>query len=133
VSRFAAAEDPKARTMRTEIDIPNPDGKLVPGMPGTVVLKFGKGPTDALRVPAGAVVNLPRPQASGKANAVVYTFRDGKARLTRVQTGYSNGTEIEILSGLTAEDRVVLNPKVLSSLGEADIPVQVEPPEPQKK
>jgi multidrug efflux pump subunit AcrA (membrane-fusion protein) len=43
VSRVGFAEDPKTRTMRVEVDVPNPDGKLRPGMYGTATLKLGKG------------------------------------------------------------------------------------------
>lgn len=126
VSRFATAEDPKTRTMRTEIDIPNPTRKIRPGMPGTAVLKFGKGPAGAVRVPAGAIVPLRKPRADGTANAAVYTYRDGTARLTPVRTGTADGAETEILSGLTSEVRVVLNPKELPTSGGDEIPVRAE-------
>jgi multidrug resistance efflux pump len=42
VTRTAAALDPAKRTLRAEIDLPNPDGKLLPGMYGTVTLKLGR-------------------------------------------------------------------------------------------
>jgi RNA polymerase sigma factor (sigma-70 family) len=47
VSRVGFAEDPKTATMRAEIDVPNPDGRLRPGMTGTAVLKLGKAPAEA--------------------------------------------------------------------------------------
>lgn len=42
VARIAGALDPAKRTLRAEIDLPNPDGKLLPGMYGTVTLMLGK-------------------------------------------------------------------------------------------
>jgi multidrug resistance efflux pump len=42
VARLAGALDPAKRTLRAEIDLPNPDGKLLPGMSGTVTLMLGR-------------------------------------------------------------------------------------------
>jgi multidrug resistance efflux pump/beta-lactamase regulating signal transducer with metallopeptidase domain len=42
VSRFARALEPATRTMRVEIDLPNPDGLLLPGMTGVVSFRSGK-------------------------------------------------------------------------------------------
>ena len=42
LGRLAPAVDPKARTVRAEVDLPNPDGKLLPGLfgSGTLVLEY---------------------------------------------------------------------------------------------
>jgi RND family efflux transporter MFP subunit len=42
VSRLAGALDPTKRTLRVEIDLPNRDGKLLPGVHGHVVLMLGQ-------------------------------------------------------------------------------------------
>lgn len=126
VARVGYSVNPANRTMRAEIDVPNPKGDIRPGMFGSVTLKLGKGPADAVRVPVGAVLGLPPSSIDEKANAVVYVYRDGKARRTRVRVSYNDGKEAEILSGLTAEDRIVATPMGLP-FGD-EITVEVEKP-----
>src|SRR5271155_1791545 len=55
VARIADALDPATRTLTTEIDVPNPDGELSPGIYCTVELKIPRR-TPSLIVPAGAIV-----------------------------------------------------------------------------
>jgi len=43
IARWSEAEDPQTRTMRTEIDVPNPDGRLRHGMYGRVTLTLAEG------------------------------------------------------------------------------------------
>ena len=54
VTRFSLRLDPETRNMRTEIDLPNPEERLYPGMYATVSLEMNRRP-DALTVPAPAV------------------------------------------------------------------------------
>ena len=56
VARFAKSEDAQTRTMRTEIDVDNPDGKLMRNMYGRVKIILQKGSPSALRIPSGALV-----------------------------------------------------------------------------
>jgi RND family efflux transporter MFP subunit len=132
VARVGFVANPKTGTMRAEIDVPNPGGKLRPGMSGVAELKLGKGNVGPLRVPVGAVLTHLPPLTDENANAAVYVYRDGKARLTRVRVGKGDGKETEVISGLTAEDRVVVNPVGLLPPALQEIPVRVEAPEPKK-
>jgi HlyD family secretion protein len=103
VSRLAASEDPQTRMMRTEVHLKNPDGKLRRGMFGRVTLDLQTGAPGAFRIPSAAL--------SGKAEggkAVIRLIRDGKAAFVPVTIGSDNGSEVEILSGLSAEDRVII-------------------------
>ncbi|MFO0850691.1 MAG: efflux RND transporter periplasmic adaptor subunit [Gemmataceae bacterium] len=103
VARWADAEDPQSRTMRTEVDVPNPDGKLRHGMYGRVALTLSEGTPNAVRVPSAAL--------SGKAEGgrgTVRVVRDGKARVIPVRYATDNGIEAEIISGLTPADRVIV-------------------------
>ena len=129
VARIGFALDPKEATMRAEIVVPNPKGNIRPGMFGLVTLTLGKGPAEAVHVPVRAVLPIVK-QGEDPAIAAVYVYCNGKARLTRVRVGWSDGKQVEILSGLTAEDRVVLNPKELPRGDE--IEVEVEKPAPPK-
>jgi RND family efflux transporter MFP subunit len=47
VTRVAGALEPTTRTMRVEIDLPNPDGSLLPGMYAQVTLSPPPGPVEA--------------------------------------------------------------------------------------
>jgi multidrug efflux pump subunit AcrA (membrane-fusion protein) len=90
--------------MRAEIDLPNPDGQLVEGMYGraTIVLQ---PPTDHLTIPSACVVGY-----TGRGQASVYLIRDDKARRTPVTTGNDDGSSVEILSGLSPNDQVIVRP-----------------------
>ena len=123
VARTGFAVDPRTATMRAEIDVPNPDGKLRPGMYGEATLRLGKGSPDAFRVPRTAVLSVRL--ATSPPTDGVYVYRGGKARWTVVRTGQWGDQEVEILSGLTAEDRVVADPKGLTG---DEVPVRAEPP-----
>ena len=103
VARCAESEDTNTRTMRTEVDIPNTSGKLRRGMYGRVTVILDNGSTKSMMIPSTAL--------SGKAEAgkaTVRVVRDGMMRLLPVTTGADNGLEIEILSGLSAADQVIV-------------------------
>jgi HlyD family secretion protein len=131
---FTVAPD---RTIRVEIDVPNPDGNLRPGMVGEARLRLGAGPAGALRIPRQAAWELGKEMAVGDARWAVYVYRDGKARLTPVRSDYQVGDEIEVLSGLKADDLVVGDLDSLRVLILSDghgplrpeVPVQGKPPE----
>ena len=103
VARTSDAIDPATRTLRTEIDVPNSDGKLYPGSYGQVHFDL-KVSTAKFSVPVNALLF----RAEGTRAAVVGT--DGKVHLKPVVIGRDYGTDVEILSGLDATDSLVLNP-----------------------
>jgi RND family efflux transporter MFP subunit len=100
-TRFATALDPKTRTMRTEIDIPNRDGLLRPGMFGRVKLGLERR-SNALTVPASALLI-----ESGK--TYVYTVEHGKARRVEVKTGFDDGIQVEVTGGLTGDEPIIIS------------------------
>jgi RND family efflux transporter MFP subunit len=99
VTRTAWALDPKTRTIRTEVDIPNPGGKLRPGLYAyaTVIVEEHK---DVLTIPTTAVV-----QDKDKAFCVVVV--DGKAIRKPIETALSDGSRTEVVSGLEGTELVV--------------------------
>lgn len=103
VSRFAESEELNTRTMRTEIDMPNSDGLLRRGMYGKAMIALNAGTPGAIRVPSAALVGDTKDGTS-----TVRIVRDGKAHVIPVKLGTDNGIEVEILSGLTAQDEVIL-------------------------
>ena len=103
VARTADAIDPGTRTLRTEIDVPNSDGKLLPGSYAQV--HFGVHvATTRLSVPVNALLF----RSEGPRAAVVGS--DGKVHLKPVVIGRDYGTDVEILGGLETSDSIVLNP-----------------------
>jgi RND family efflux transporter MFP subunit len=102
VARTAGAIDTATRTMQTEIAMPNHDGKLLPGAYARVLLPTGVSTT--LVVPVNTLLF----RAEGPRAAVVDA--DGKVHLHAVSIGRDFGTSLEILSGISATDNLVLNP-----------------------
>ena len=99
VTRFASALDPSTRTMRVEVDFPNPEGLLLPGMYGNLTLTLATR-ADTVTLPATAL-------AIEKGKTFVYVVRDGKAHKVEVTVGIDSGIRVEILSGLRGNEEVV--------------------------
>jgi RND family efflux transporter MFP subunit len=103
VTRTANAMDPSSRTLLVEVQVPNPEGKLLPGMYVEVDLHLPRKdpplllPSDTLSVrPEGTLV------------AVVDS--NDTVHFQHVVIGRDFGSEIEILSGLNSGQRVIANP-----------------------
>lgn len=103
VSRLAASEDPHTRMMRTEVHLKNPDGKLRRGMFGRVTLILQTGAPGVVRIPSSALIS----KADGEKGSV-RVVRNDRACLVPVHCGADNGTDVEVLSGLTVADRVIV-------------------------
>jgi hypothetical protein len=88
----------------TEIDVPNPDGALSPGVYCAVELKLPRG-TPSLIVPAGAIV-------FDRDGLHVLVVENGVARSRKITEVRDFGTEVEVSAGVKAGDEVVLSPPV---------------------
>jgi RND family efflux transporter MFP subunit len=104
VTRIADALHSGTRTLLTEIDIPNPDGALPPGIYCSVELKIPRK-TPSFTIPAEALMF----NRNGLQAAVV---KDGKAEIRTVRVARDLGTRVEVDAGLRAGERVILNPPV---------------------
>jgi multidrug efflux pump subunit AcrA (membrane-fusion protein) len=89
LTRTSWALDPGARTLRTEIDIPNKDGRLRPGM--YVYAKISNPSPECWTLPASAVVK------QGDAMNCYQIDEQGKVTRKTLQVGRSDGTLIEVL------------------------------------
>lgn len=100
ISRLARGLDPSTRTMLVEVDLPNPELDLMPGMFGeaTVILERREG----LVLPAGAV----RYDEVGRSYVYLVDAED-RIRVVDVATGLDDGNRIEIVGGLAGDERVV--------------------------
>jgi len=104
VTRIADALHSGTRTLLTEIDIPNPDGALPPGIYCSVELKIPRK-TPSFTIPAEALLF----NRNGLQAAVV---KDGKAEIRTVRVARDLGTRVEVDAGLKAGERVILNPPI---------------------
>jgi RND family efflux transporter MFP subunit len=104
VTRIARALQPGSRTLLTEIDVPNPDGALSPGIYCIVDLHVPRK-TPSLVVPADAVVF----DQNGLHVAVV---RDGRVHMQKISIERDFGKQVEIQPDLKTGDQVILNPTV---------------------
>jgi RND family efflux transporter MFP subunit len=104
VTRIADALQPGSRTLLTEIDVPNPDNALSPGVYCTVELKIPRK-TPSLIVPSEAIIF----NRDGLSVAVV---ADGSARIRPVTVVRDFGTTVEVSAGVKDGDQVILNPPV---------------------
>ena len=103
VVRTADAIDPATRTLLTEIELPNPAGRLLPGSYAEVHFAV---PIQTTRMSVPVNTILFRPE--GPRVAVV--SGDHKVHLKPITIGRDFGTKVEILEGLDANDQIVLNP-----------------------
>ena len=101
VTRTSQALNPQARTLRVEVDIPNPKDEFVPGM--YVKVGFGLPPRGLVEVPAAALVF----RASGPHVACVDS--SGRISFRRVTIGRDDGSVVELSSGVAPGDRLALN------------------------
>jgi RND family efflux transporter MFP subunit len=119
IARTARAIDTATRTMQVEIRVPNPSKALITGSYVQVTLPINVD-AQALVVPTNVL--LFRPDGT----RIALVDAGGKVHLTAVKLGTDFGTTVEVLSGLNASDRVVLNPA--DSLADGDVVTLPEPP-----
>jgi RND family efflux transporter MFP subunit len=122
VTRIADALQPGTRTLLTEVDIPNPDGALSPGLYCTIELHVPQM-TPSLVVPANAIIF----NGDGLQVAVL---EDGVARIRKVTVARDLGTQVELRDGVTPGDQVILNPPVELADGSK---VQARPQAPRQQ
>ncbi len=103
VASTAGALDPASRTLLTEVRLRNEDHALMPGMYAQV--KFTVSPADAVWVvPATALI------ARTAGSQVLAVRGDGTVHYLSVQLGRDLGPSVEIVSGLTGQERLVVSP-----------------------
>src|SRR5579871_3263932 len=103
IARTAEAIDPSTRTLLTEVDVPNKDGRLLPGSFGEVHFSVGSN-VDKVTVPVNAMLF----RAQGAQIAVVGP--DNKIELRPIVIGRDYGATLEVLDGISPSDRIVINP-----------------------
>jgi len=99
VTRFAASLDKTSRMMRVEIDLQNPDHRLLPGYYGYVTLTLEKSPNTPI-IPSSALM------AEGD-ERYVYCVEGNVCKKRFVTTNYEDGTIVGIGSGLRRGEQII--------------------------
>lgn len=121
IVRFSDQIDPTTRTMHTEVDVPNPDYALVPGMYASVKIPLHAA-ANVLMVPIQAV------QASGTGKGTVLVVDSGNKIESRdVSLGMQSATDVEITSGLQQNEAVIFGAQGQFKPGEIVSPKIVAP------
>ena len=117
VTRTASALDPGTRTLLTQVDIPNPSHRLLPGMFVYATFKIAPSGT-RWRVPATAVIF----NAQGTRVAIVGA--GNTLRFQEVVLGRDFGTSIDIQAGLQGHETIVKQPTVSLQEGQRVTPIE---------
>jgi len=125
VSRFASALDLQTRTMETEIDFDNRDGKLMPGMYAETVLQLTRR-KDGFVVPLEAVA-----QNNGDATVLAVTPQN-LVEERHIKLGLQGKSRVEVLSGLSGSEQVIVGNRSQFRNGEKVVPKEVTLPEVEK-
>jgi RND family efflux transporter MFP subunit len=102
IVRNADAIDATSRTLNVEVDVPNPTGRLLPGAYAFVHLRVPPHP-GSVTIPSNALLF----RAEGLRAGVI---RNGHVELTPIAIGQDYGSTVEVISGLSARDMVIVNP-----------------------
>ena len=103
LARSSQAIDASSRTLLAEVDVDNAAGELLPGSYAEVHLKLAAA-THALTLPVNALLF----RSEGVMVAIVTP--DQHAKLVPIKLGRDFGTELEIASGLTGTESIIINP-----------------------
>jgi RND family efflux transporter MFP subunit len=102
ISRNSSAIDQMSRTLNVQVDVDNNKGRLLPGAYVFVHIKLPAA-SHAVTIPSNALLF----RAEGLRVGVV---RDGIVQLTPITIGHDFGATVEVTSGLTPNDVIVLDP-----------------------
>ncbi len=102
--RTDASINQLSRTLLAEVDVDNADGKLLPGAYTFVHFSLHPHP-GSVTIPSNTLLF----RSEGLRVGVV---RDGKVQLVPIKIGRDYGDRVEVVSGLSAKDQVIVNPSI---------------------
>lgn len=111
VARIGRTLDLATRTLPVEVDLHNADESLLPGMTGRAAIVTERR-AKSLLVPVTAALIL-------QEGAYVFVVDAGRARRKKVRLGVDLGDWLEILAGITAQDKVIVTGRELVADGTA--------------
>ena len=117
IARTAGAIDTSTRSLQVDVEVPNENRLLLPGSYVEVALNIALG--SALIIPTNSLI-------FGAGGPFVATVKDNKILKKKVSLGIDYGLQVEIRSGLTADEDIILNP--LDSITDGQT-VKIETPQ----
>lgn len=126
ITRFTRALDPGTRTMLAEVDVPNPDLTLNPGMYAETTIQLQQK-NDTLILPSQAVVDN-----DGQSSVLILDASD-RVQKRVVTTGIQTADRTEILSGLQPGERIIASGQANYQAGERVTPHQAFIPTPAQE
>jgi RND family efflux transporter MFP subunit len=102
ITRTTGALDPATRTLLVEIDMPNAERQLQPGIYVSATLYLQKH-EKALAIPPAAIVT-----GATNSGRSVFTVVEGKAHRVPIRTGLDDGIWVEVVEGLTGDEDIVI-------------------------
>jgi len=124
IARTAGAIDINTRTLQVDIEIPNEDNALMPGAYVEVAMQIALG--NSLIVPTNTLI-------FGAGGPYIAVIKDNRAEKKKVTLGVDFGNQVEIRSGLSAEDQIILNPMDSLVNGQAVVPQSPAPRPPSSR
>ncbi len=122
VARFSDKVDSATRTMMTEVDVPNPKLELIPGMYASVSFPITER-KNALTVPVQAVSREGDKAVAYRVNS------DNRIEIRPVTVGVETRNQIEVLTGLSESDRVVVGSTSQLREGQLITPKSIDLPD----
>ena len=110
VKGIAPVLDPRTRSVAVQIDVPDPQSKLKPGMFAQLAIQTGQRAA-ALMVPKDAVLRVGSVDPSAPVQSIVYTVAESRVHKQVVSVGATDGKNVEIVQGLQEGIDLVLNPR----------------------
>jgi len=120
VSRTSNALDPASRTLLTEIEVMNPDGRLLPGMFTQVDLMVPRRDPPLLIPGDTLVIRSDGPQ-------VAVVDAQNQVHYAKIKLGRDFGDRLEVLSGVEPGEQLIVNPSDFVREGVKVKPVPQEP------
>jgi RND family efflux transporter MFP subunit len=118
ITRHPEALDQNTRTMQVEVDLPNEDLALYPGMYATVTVTI-HGTKESARVPDQALI-------FNNEDVFVPIVRDNRIHLVKVQLGLDDGINCEVLRGLEGDETIALGMGQAAHDGQLVQPVRLQ-------
>jgi RND family efflux transporter MFP subunit len=118
VTRHPAALDQSTRTMQVEVDLPNDDLTLYPGMYANVKVTI-RGAKQSPRVPDQALI-------FNNDDVLVPVVRDNRIHLVKVELGLDDGINCEVTRGLDGDETIALGMGQTARDGELVQPVSLD-------
>lgn len=124
IARTAGAIDINTRTLQVDVEIPNENNALMPGAYVEVAMQIALG--NSLIVPTNTLI-------FGSGGPFIAVVKDNRVEKKKVTLGVDFGNQVEIRSGLSPDDQIILNPMDSLVNGQAVVPQSPAPRAPASR